>query len=252
MPRLARQYLGTSFFHVMVQGIKKEYIFNNNKLIEKYIEIMNKYIKEYDVEIIAYCIMSNHAHFLIYTEKIEEMSNLMHKVNSTYASFYNKFNGDRAGHVLRNRFKSQPIKNKRYLNNCIKYLHQNPVKANIVEKSDKYKYSSYNEYKNHKKKFQHQEIYKIIKEEDYENIIENKNTLNIFIDIEKNQKDIIENAIKEFTEERQIDLKEIFINRNDLKELIKYMKTNKNIKYREIMQELEITQGTMKRLTKTK
>lgn len=40
MPRIARSSLGTSFFHIIVQGINKEYIFDKEEYINKYLELM--------------------------------------------------------------------------------------------------------------------------------------------------------------------------------------------------------------------
>ena len=85
MPRIARSNLGTSFFHVIVQGINKEYIFNKEEYIEKYLELINKNKGEHVIQILAYCIMNNHAHLLIYTEDCKEMAKFMHKVNGIYA-----------------------------------------------------------------------------------------------------------------------------------------------------------------------
>lgn len=250
MSRIARKYLGTSFFHVMVQGIQKEYIFNQEKYIKKYLELLKQYTKESDIEIVAYCIMSNHAHMILYTENTDAMSKAMQKINTSYAQYYNKVKEGRVGYVFRNRFKSEPITNKRYLLQCIKYIHQNPVKANIVTKSEDYQFSSYNEYKNSEKKFKHTEIKDQITQEDYQIICENENCTNIFIDVDINQSEIIKDAITEYIKMQEKDLVEIFINRKFLKKLIQYLKKEKGIKYTEIMKELEITQGIMTELKK--
>ena len=74
MPRIAMRDYNTSFFHIMVQGIRKEYIFNENNDINTYLKLIYKYIQKYNVKIIAYCIMNNHAHLLIYVEEIKELS----------------------------------------------------------------------------------------------------------------------------------------------------------------------------------
>lgn len=89
IPRIARKYLNTSFFHVIVQGIGKEYIFKNEIYIRQYLKLINKYSKELNIIIIAYCMMNNHAHFLIETEHKEKMSQLMQKTNSIFAKYYN-------------------------------------------------------------------------------------------------------------------------------------------------------------------
>ena len=145
IPRLARKDLNTQFLHVMVQGVNKEYIFDNKKYIEKYLEIINENKVNYNFTIIAYCIMNNHAHFLIHTENIDEFGKFMHKCNLIYALLYNK-EKNRVGVLFRNRYRTEPIYDIKYLINCIKYIHNNPVKAKMVLKCEDYEFSSYNEY----------------------------------------------------------------------------------------------------------
>ena len=72
MPRVSRRNLKGNYFHVMVQGVDKEYIFNNTDYMEKYQNLIFSNSKKYSIELLAYCIMSNHAHMLIYTEEIEK------------------------------------------------------------------------------------------------------------------------------------------------------------------------------------
>ena len=145
MPRIPRSSLETSFFHIIVQGLNKEKIFNKEIYMKKYLQLINDNKKEYDIKVISYCIMNNHAHLLIYTDKTENMSNFMQKINSTYGNYYN-FMENRVGYVFRNRFVSEPIYSEEYLLNCISYIHNNPVKAGIVEKCNEYRYSTYNDY----------------------------------------------------------------------------------------------------------
>jgi len=145
MPRIGRKNLDTSFFHIIVQGINKEYIFYKEDYIKKYIKLLFDNSKKYEIRIVAYCIMNNHAHMLLYTESIEDMSGYMKSVNTSYAKYYNR-NENRVGIVFRNRYKSEPIFDEEYLLNCISYIHNNPVKAKIVRELNEYKYSSYNDY----------------------------------------------------------------------------------------------------------
>ena len=49
----------------------------------------------------------------------------------------------RVGYVYRDRFKTQVINNEKHLYNCILYIHNNPVKANMCKKTSEYKFSSY-------------------------------------------------------------------------------------------------------------
>ena len=106
MPRFPRSYIKTSFFHVMVQGINKSYIFEEPENIKYYISTMHKLSKEQEIEIIAYCIMNNHAHMLIKTEQLKELSKYMQRLNTRYGKYYNKKH-NRVGYVFRDRYKSE-------------------------------------------------------------------------------------------------------------------------------------------------
>ena len=97
------------------------------------------------MNIIAYCIMDNHVHMILNTEKKEEMSRFMKQINTTYAQFYNKVK-DRVGYVFRDRYLSKPIFSELQLQRCIVYIHKNPVVAEMVNSEKEYKFSSYNEY----------------------------------------------------------------------------------------------------------
>ncbi|MBR2705559.1 MAG: transposase [Clostridia bacterium] len=143
MPRISRESLiGKNVFHVMTQGIKKENIFKYERKKYEYIKLMKKLKDDYNIKLISYCMMDNHAHILINTSKIKSMTEFMHKLNTLYGIYYNK-SLDRIGYVFRNRFETQPIINISYLHNCILYIHNNPVKAGICENAKQYKFSSY-------------------------------------------------------------------------------------------------------------
>lgn len=145
MPRLARKNLTSNYLHIIIQGINKEYIFNNDEFKKYYMSILKKNLSDTNILMLAYCIMDNHAHFLLYCENIEEVSKLMQKTNTTYAIYYNKTK-KRVGYVFRNRFYSQMILTEQQLFNCVAYIHNNPVKASIVKHIHEYVYSSYKEY----------------------------------------------------------------------------------------------------------
>ena len=90
MPRIARRDYNTSFFHVMVQGIRKEFVFNDKEDMECYLGLIYVYMKKHKVKIISYCMMNNHMHLLAYVDKIESLSKFMKGINTTYAMHYNK------------------------------------------------------------------------------------------------------------------------------------------------------------------
>lgn len=209
MPRVPRERFSSGFFHIMIQGINKEYIFKEDENKEKYLSLMRKYYEKYNIKIISYCIMNNHAHFIIYSDDIKQISSYMHKINTIYAMDYNTIN-KRVGYLFRNRYKSQYIDSRDYLLKCIKYIHLNPVKAHIVREESKYKYSSYNDFL-YKKGYINDEILQLT-------FGNSNNYLELFkiiedVDVEimdvDNDNQNFETAVKKYLIRNNIELEEI-------------------------------------------
>ncbi len=245
MSRKPRKYLESSFFHVIIQGHKKEYIFKEKRYIYEYINLIKRYIKETNIKVVAYCMMNNHGHFLLQVDDIYELSKLMHKVNSAYARYYNYIMGNRVGYVFRDRFLSEPITSHRYLVECIKYIHYNPVKANMVKKCSQYQFSSYNFFC---KKLSEKSFMEFLSEEDYENICKNSSYEIEFLDIDGNIQDKLISGIQEFLKKDNDRLYKIFEDREILMKLIRFLKDNKNISYLATRELLGITRGSMQKL----
>ncbi len=146
MPLKRRQKSGTDRYHVIAKGINKERTFNQSREKTYLKKIIKKIKKKYEnVEIYAYCIMSNHIHLILKAE-FPELSLFMAAVLAEYANYYN-YKHHRNGHVFQNRFVSECIETERYFWNCLRYIHLNPVKARVVKEAARYQYSSMMEYK---------------------------------------------------------------------------------------------------------
>ena len=193
MPRIPRKNFECRYFHIMVQGIAIDFIFNNNEFKKEYIRLIHKYKEKFCIDLLAFCVMDNHAHLLAYIDDISNMSNYMQKINTLYAMYYNKKLNNRVGHVFRNRFKSEEIASENHLINCIKYIHNNPVKAKIVEKPKDYIYSSYKDYLYKKGLALNKNIAEFLK---FNNVLYG-NEERSFIDIETDKEIYIEKVIKD-------------------------------------------------------
>lgn len=149
MPRINRKYYISSFLHIMVQGINKEKIFETDFYKSFYIKLMKIVQADFDIKILAYTIMDNHSHILLYYENIEDVSKFIGKINQKFAQFYNK-KENRVGYVFRGRYKCEQITDIAHLYNVLSYIHFNPYKAGIVSDLLDYKFSSYPQYLNDK------------------------------------------------------------------------------------------------------
>lgn len=225
MPRLPRNNIKTSYFHVMVQGIDKEYIFNRKIDIKYYISILYELKDELNIKIIAYCIMNNHAHLLIHTNDVSNLTKYMHKTNTKYAIYYNKIH-DRVGYVFRNRFKSEGIYSERQLYNCISYIYNNPVKAKICSTPEEYPYLNAKYYKG---------------------IIEENNLYSFLgMDNDKDYKKII----KTYLIENNMKKEDLIRHKESLKKLIVILRKNNKVSFRKMEEELEISRETLRKLIK--
>lgn len=239
MPRIKRENLNSNIFHIMSQGINKEYIFEKEQDKRKYRKLLFIHNKEYNVEIISYCIMGNHVHLLIKSDRIENMSNFMHQINMEYALYYNK-NRNRVGYVFRSRFKSEAIDTEKYLINCIHYIHNNPIKANICNEKSEYLYSSYNS-----KIKENEMINKKWKEQYYNSGDIDQNIL--FIGTEEEKEEDIKETIQKFLNKNKITIEEIKMKEEILVKVIKIL-INKEISMRKIEKIFNIDKKKIKRL----
>ncbi len=142
--RHARLTWQGAFHHVMNRGIEKIPVFKDDEFKFFYLDFLKEYSKKEKIRIFAYCIMDNHFHILLENSSLK-LSEFMKNVNSKFGQLYRKLNGGK-GYVFEDRFKSTLIENESYLITLIRYLHQNPVRAKIVEDPFKYRWSSINEY----------------------------------------------------------------------------------------------------------
>lgn len=143
MPKFIRKNLeGIEYVHVTTHGIAEEYIYEKTEEKKEVRKLILENQEKFNINVIAYCIMNNHMHLLIRFKETKDLSSYMHKINTSYAIYYNKRH-NRQGYVHKGRFYSQIIKNEKHLRNAIIYIHNNPVKAKICNKANEYEFSSY-------------------------------------------------------------------------------------------------------------
>ncbi|MDR7869423.1 MAG: transposase [Tissierellaceae bacterium] len=149
MPRYPREKSESGIYHVMIRGINKMNLFLEKNDKYKFLEILSKMKCQNEYLLFAYCLMDNHVHLLV-KEEIESISMSMKRICVSYSYYFNK-KYNRVGHVFQDRFRSERIEDDEYLLECMRYIHNNPVNANIVSNPKDFKFSSYNIYTNRDK-----------------------------------------------------------------------------------------------------
>src|SRR3990172_720802 len=144
MPRQARLDIPGALHHIMVRGINRSTIFDDNDDKAKFLERLSENIIEGKSSVYAWVLMDNHAHILFKSGE-DGISALMRKQLTWYAQYYNRRH-NRTGHLFENRYKSILCDEDNYLLALVRYIHLNPVRAKIVstmEQLDHYPWSSH-------------------------------------------------------------------------------------------------------------
>lgn len=141
MPRIPRVKSENAIYHIMVRSITEVPLFKKHEDKIRYLNKMREYQKIYKFKVYAYCLMSNHGHFIIDSNGAD-ISKIMHGLNFSYATTFNSIY-KRKGHLFQDRFKSKIVDTQRYLIMLSAYIHNNPLDIRGYEKCpEKYKYSS--------------------------------------------------------------------------------------------------------------
>ncbi|MCR4792238.1 MAG: transposase [Lachnospiraceae bacterium] len=144
MPRGARKTSSTDIYHVMLRGINRQDIFEEDEDKKFFLWIIRECIKVSGCDIYAYCLMSNHVHILIRT-KTESIGVIMKRIGTRYVLYFNEKYG-RVGHLFQDRFISEAVEDDRYFLTVLRYIIQNPMKAGIEQRPGSYMWSSYRTY----------------------------------------------------------------------------------------------------------
>lgn len=141
MPRVARQKSYDSIYHVMVKSISEVLLFKDDEDKIKFLKIVKDAQDQFEFRIYSYCLMDNHAHFIIDANG-SDISKVMHFINYKYAMYYNKLHS-RCGHLFQDRFKSLIVKDDRYLFALTAYVHFNATDLNGYKTNpEDYRFSS--------------------------------------------------------------------------------------------------------------
>ena len=135
-----------AFYHVTSRGNERRKVFFSRRDYEKFLEYLDEAREKFGVIVHGYVLMTNHYHLLIETPE-GNLSKAMHHINSSYTTYIN-IKKKRSGHLFQGRFKSIVVDKDSYLLELSRYLHLNPVRANMATRPEEYPYSSYGSYVN--------------------------------------------------------------------------------------------------------
>jgi putative transposase len=140
MARIARVVIPNLPHHVTQRGVRSMNIFFKDEDYEYYKKVLHEQAQIYALEIISYCLMTNHVHLIVIPKTKESLAKVIGETHRLYTRKIN-FEQKVKGHLFQSRFYSTPLDDEHLLN-AIKYVEQNPVKAFMVKHPWDYKYTS--------------------------------------------------------------------------------------------------------------
>jgi len=144
MPRAARVVFEGVVHHITQRGNYRQNIFEDSADRKNYIEFVSEYSRKYQIKIYAYCLMTNHVHFLAAPLRRDSLAMTFKYANMRYSSYFNKKNR-RSGHLWQGRFYSCPLHHDHALE-ALRYVERNPVRAKMVRLPWEYEWSSAREH----------------------------------------------------------------------------------------------------------
>lgn len=140
-----RYFQKDGYYHVYNRGNRKQNIFLGKRDYRRFLERVEEYKEKFGIEIVCYCLMSNHFHFLLKQTTDTPISAFMLRLGTSYAKYFNIKYGE-VGSLFQDRFKAKYIETDEYLLHLSRYIHRNPKEILFLTPGvelENYPWSSY-------------------------------------------------------------------------------------------------------------
>lgn len=168
-------YVENGYYHAYNRGVEKRDIFLDRQDYSVFLHLLKYYLSpldknpehplktvrnysfvrplplanlEKELDLLAFCLMPNHFHFLLKQNTKDGMTKLLRRISTTYSMYFNK-RYNRVGTLFQGKYKAALITDDSYLLHLSRYIHLNPlqIRSDLIE----YQYSSYPYYLEEKK-----------------------------------------------------------------------------------------------------
>jgi len=128
-------------YHLVCRTNNRSFRFHQRQTIRIFFKALEQTIEKYNLLVHHVVLMSNHYH-MVATATEENLHRAMQYLNSRIAFRYNKY-VRRSGHLWSDRYKSCIIDTDEYYLACVRYIYQNPIRANMVQDIEHFPDSSF-------------------------------------------------------------------------------------------------------------
>ncbi len=122
------------------RGNYRQPVFLEGADYSTYLEWLKLYSDKYGLAVWAYCLMHNHVHFVCVPRRDDSLARTFNMLHMRYAQFINR-RQHISGHLWQGRFYSS-ILDHRHVYAAVRYVENNPVRAQLVKRAEQYRWSS--------------------------------------------------------------------------------------------------------------
>ncbi|MCC5898517.1 MAG: transposase [Phormidium sp. BM_Day4_Bin.17] len=146
MPYRKSKFQVGCYYHIYNRGNNRQLIFFERDNYLHFLRQLRRHLVSHGIDIVAYCLMPNHYHLLVYLNA-ENLSQRMQAFSLSYTKAINQ-RYQRVGSLFQGRFQAIHVNKEEYLLNLTRYIHLNPVAANLVKNAEDWEFSSCRDYLN--------------------------------------------------------------------------------------------------------
>jgi len=145
MPARFQEFQAGEYYHIYHRGAGRQKIFFETGNYLYFLRLLHKYIRIFAMNVVAYCLMPNHFHFILQPQTTGNLSDFMRRLQTSYVQAINK-RYQRTGPLFRERFRHKHVYSERYQILLCRYIHVNPLKDDLVKRLEEWAFSNYLEF----------------------------------------------------------------------------------------------------------
>jgi REP element-mobilizing transposase RayT len=145
MPARNQEFQAGEYYHIYHRGADRQKIFFETENYFYFLRLLNKYRERLAMNVVAYCLLPNHFHFVLQPRKTDTLSDFMRRLQLSYVQAINK-RYQRDGPLFHERFQHKHVYSERYQILLCRYIHVNPLKDDLVKRLEDWAFSNYPEF----------------------------------------------------------------------------------------------------------
>jgi putative transposase len=145
MPRRARSIQGGYVYHVLNRSNARAALFLKEEDYAAFERVLEEASRRVPLRILGYCVMPNHWHMVVWPRvgQDRQVSEFLRWLTVTHTQRWHAHHHTAgSGHLYQGRFKSFPVESDEHLYTVLRYVERNPVRANLVERAQEWRWSS--------------------------------------------------------------------------------------------------------------